>query len=288
MECGAPAPLWFFPGDETMRRSRKRIDTLFRNLRKQDRCGFIAYVTCGDPSLDRTVDIVRALAEAGADAIELGVPFSDPIADGPTIQEASQRAIAHGTTVRDCLDVAHSVRNTSDIPLILFSYLNPLMRYGFTNLARDAADSGVDAVLVTDLPPEDSGELRSSLHASGLGIVFLLSPTSSRDRIKTIDKMSDGFIYYVSTTGVTGARNDLDPSLLDRLEEIRDGVSQPLVVGFGVSKHEQYVALSERCDAIVVGSAIVRAIGDGEPDGAADRGSAVVRSILGTELEHHE
>lgn len=258
----------------------KRIDKLFKRLRKENRCGFIAYVTCGDPSLDATVQIIRALEEAGADAIELGVPFSDPIADGPTIQEASQRALSRGTSLSDCLEVARRVRETSEIPLILFSYLNPLMRHGLHEVARDGAAAGVDSVLVTDLPPEEAKEFGTQLRAKGLGLVFLLSPTSSRDRIRLVDRVSDGFIYYVSTAGVTGARNDLDPTLLARLDEIREQVRRPLAVGFGVSKREHYEALSSRCSAVVVGSAIVRAIGEGTPDGAAARAADVVSSIL--------
>ncbi|MDX1583736.1 MAG: tryptophan synthase subunit alpha [Thermoanaerobaculia bacterium] len=263
----------------------KRIDDLFRRLRKERRCGFIAYVTCGDPSIDATVEIIRAVAEAGADAIELGVPFSDPIADGPTIQAASQRALAHGTTLGHCLDVARRVREKTDIPLILFSYLNPLMRYGFDRLAKDAAESGVDSILVTDLPPEDATDLRKAMKGEGLGIVFLLAPTSSKKRISSVDKASTSFIYYVSTTGVTGARNDLDSSLLERLDEIRESVRKPLAVGFGVSKHEHYRMLAGRCSAVVVGSAIVRAIDDGGAEGAADRAASVVRSIVDGERD---
>lgn len=268
-----------------MRGSRKRVSALFKRLRKEQRCGFIAYVTCGDPAADATVDIVLALEKAGADMIELGVPFSDPIADGPTIQEASQRALAAGTSLRDCLEVAARVRQSSEIPLVLFSYLNPLMSYGFETLARDAASSGIDSVLVTDLPPEDSRELRSELRRAGLGMVFLLSPTSSERRIRAVDKASEGFLYYVSTTGVTGVRRELDDRLLERLDEIRERVSLPLAVGFGVSRYEHYEALSDRCSAVVVGSAIVRAVDDGEPDGAAGRASEVVRSILGWDPE---
>lgn len=264
--------------------SRKRVDSLFRRLRKEDRCGFIAFVTCGDPSLDATVEIVHALDMAGADAIELGVPFSDPIADGPTIQESSQRALLNGTTLRDCLEVARRVRETSEVPLILFSYLNPLMRYGLREVARDAAKAGVDSILVTDLPPEEAKEFRSALHDSGIGLVFLLSPTSSSDRIRLVDRMSDGFIYYVSTTGVTGARTELDSRLLDRLDEIRGEVRRPLAVGFGVSKPEHHRALSARCSAVVVGSAIVRAIAEGDPAGAASRAGRVVETILSDEV----
>jgi tryptophan synthase alpha chain len=246
-----------------------RVDSLFKSLK---RCGLIAYVTCGDGD---TVRIVEELEAAGADAIELGIPFSDPIADGPVIQAAAQRALAKGTTTRDVLNIAREVRKRSEIPLIAFSYLNPILRYGAEAFARDAKEAGIDALLLTDLPPEDGKELRDAMHAHGLGVVFLLAPTSSDARIKAIDKASDGFVYYVSTTGVTGTRSDLDPALLTRLDEVRGRLKHPIAVGFGISKHEHYELLRERCDAIVVGSAIVRAIANGESSGE------VVRRILG-------
>ncbi|HEX2834354.1 MAG TPA: tryptophan synthase subunit alpha [Thermoanaerobaculia bacterium] len=249
-----------------------RIDLLFRQLEKQKRCGLIAYVTCGDGN---TVDIVRELEAAGADAIELGIPFSDPIADGPVIQAAAQRALAKGTTTRDVFAMARELRETSTIPLIAFSYLNPVMRYGVEAFARDAKAAGIDGVLLTDLPPEAATDLRQAMHAEGLGTIFLLAPTSTDARIRSIDRSSDGFVYYVSTTGVTGTRSELDPALIARLEEVRAKLKHPIAVGFGISKHEHYLALRERCDAIVVGSAIVRAVGEGRPPGE------VVRQILG-------
>jgi tryptophan synthase alpha chain len=260
--------------------SRGRLESLFRAMKKKDRCGLIAYVTCGDPSIDATVEIVRALESAGADAIELGVPFSDPIADGPVIQGASQRALERGTTIQDCLTIAGRIRETSDVPIILFTYLNPLMRFGYTRAAGEAAEAGIDAMLVTDLPPEESEDLRSELRRRGLGMVFLATPTSSPDRIRMVSRLSDGFVYYVSTTGVTGVRSELDPQLIERLDQVRARIGKPVAVGFGVSRHEHFLSLREHCSAVVVGSAIVRAIADGEPGGAAERGAAVVRSIL--------
>ena len=251
----------------------KRIDALFAALRRERRCGLIAYVTCGDGD---TVAIVRELEAAGADAVELGIPFSDPIADGPVIQAAAQRALANGTTTGDVLAIARTIREQSEIPLIAFSYLNPVMRYGAEPFARDAAAAGVDAVLLTDLPPEASKELRNAMHAEGLGTIFLAAPTSTEARLRGIDRHSDGFVYYVSTTGVTGARSELDPDLLARLDEVRATLKHPIAVGFGISKHEHYEALRDRCDAIVVGSAIVRAIGEGRSPGE------VVRRVLGT------
>ena len=249
-----------------------RVDALFKRLKKEKRCGLIAYVTCGDGD---TVSIIEELEQAGADAIELGIPFSDPIADGPVIQLAAQRALTKGTNTRDVFAMAKAVRERSEIPLIAFSYLNPVLRYGPANFARDAKAVGIDSLLLTDLPPESGAELRTAMHAEGLGTVFLLAPTSTDARIKAIDKASDGFVYYVSTTGVTGTRSDLDPALLTRLDEVRAKLKHPIAVGFGISRHEHYEMLRDRCDAIVVGSAIVRAIANGESAGA------VVRGILG-------
>ena len=259
----------------------KRVNDLFKRLRKEKRCGLIAYVTCGDPDVATTIDVVLALAEAGADAIELGIPFSDPIADGPVLQAAAQRALAAGMTTPHVFEVARAVRERSQVPLIAFSYLNPILRYGADRFAADASAAGIDSLLLTDLPPECAAELRASLHAHGLGVVFLLAPTSSDRRVTTIDRASDGFVYYVSTTGVTGARRELDPALLTRLDEVRARVRKPLAVGFGISRPEHYALLRDRCDAIVVGSAIVRAVGEGGREGAAQRAASVVREILG-------
>jgi tryptophan synthase alpha chain len=257
-----------------------RVSSLFKRLRKEKRCGLIAYVTCGDPDRETTVRIVQELERAGADAIELGVPFSDPIADGPVIQAAAQRALAHGTSMRDVMTIARTVRESSSIPLIAFSYLNPVMRYGVEKLSADAAEAGIDAVLLTDLPPEAADDLRAAMHRNDLGTIFLLAPTSSEKRIAAIDRASDGFVYYVSTTGVTGARRELDPALLTRLEEIRGRLKKPVAVGFGVSQPEHYALLRDRCDAVVVGSAIVRAIADGGAADAPQRAGDVVRRIL--------
>jgi len=173
------------------------------------------------------------------------------------------------------LAIAAAIRERSEIPLVAFSYLNPIMRYGTEAFARDAKAAGVDALLLTDLPPEDGASLRKAMHDAGLGTVFLLAPTSTDARIRAIDKASDGFVYYVSTTGVTGTRSELDPALLTRLDEVRAKVRHPIAVGFGISRHEHYQMLRDRCDAIVVGSAIVRAVGEGRSAGA------VVRGILG-------
>lgn len=254
-----------------------RVKKLFKELRADHRCGVIAYVTCGDPDVSTTPRIVEELVHAGADAIELGIPFSDPIADGPVIQAASQRALERGATIRDLFTIARAIREQSQVPLIAFSYLNPIMRYGMERFATDAAEAGIDGVLLTDLPPE---EAEGVFREKGLASTFLLAPTSSDKRIAAVDRASDAFVYYVSTTGVTGARSELDPMLLERLVEIRGKLKKPIAVGFGISRHEHYELLRDKCDAIVVGSAIVRAIHDGEPRGAPKRAGDVVRAIL--------
>ena len=258
-----------------------RVGQLFRRLRKERRCGFIAYVTCGDPDVETTVDIVLALDQAGADAIELGIPFSDPIADGPVIQAAAQRALQRRTSIRDVFAIARRVRQTSQIPLIAFSYVNPILRYSAERFTADAETAGIDSMLITDLPAEASAEVRNALRAHRMGGVFLLAPTSTDARIAAVNRASDDFIYYVSTTGVTGTRKDLDPALIARLDEVRARVTKPLAVGFGISEHRHYEELRDHCDAIVVGSAIVRAIGSGDAEGAPERAAAVVRTILG-------
>ncbi len=257
-----------------------RISERFKLMKKQKRCGVIAYVTCGDPDLQTTIDVVLELERNGADVIELGLPFSDPIADGPVIQAASSRALLGGTTTDDVFKVASAIRAKSEIPLIAFSYYNPLLAYGAKRFVDAAAAAGIDGVLPTDLPPEDAVEFREHCRASGLSVVFLLSPTSSDTRLKLIDRCSDSFVYYVSTTGVTGTRRDLDPSLIERLEIIGRRLRKPLAVGFGISENAHYVALAPHCDAIVIGSAIVQAVADGDSHGAPKRAGEVLRGIL--------
>jgi tryptophan synthase alpha chain len=247
-----------------------RVKALFKKLRKEQRCGVIAYVTCGDGD---TVRFVEELEAAGADAIELGVPFSDPIADGPVIQAASHRALANGTNIRDVFAIAGAIRERSRIPLIAFSYLNPIMRYGTERFATDASEVGIDGVLITDLPPESAD---GTFKRAGLATTFLLAPTSTDARIRAVDRASEGFVYYVSTTGVTGTRSELDPTLVERLSEVRAKLRNPIAVGFGISRREHFELLRDKCDAIVVGSAIVRAIAEGRPPGE------VLRAILTT------
>ena len=257
-----------------------RVERLFRDLHKARRCGLVAYVTCGDPSVEATTEIALQLEKAGAGCIELGVPFSDPIADGPVIQAASHRALQNGTTIFDLFAIAERIRQSSEIPLVAFSYVNPILAFGVEKFAASAAAAGIDSVLITDLPPEAALDIQETLHNQGLGLIFLAAPTSPKDRLAKIDRMSDGFVYYVSVTGVTGTRDALDPDLLGRLKKVRKVIRKPLAVGFGVSSHDHYRKLSPYCDAVVVGSAIVRAIAAGDPAGAPTRAASVVSTIL--------
>lgn len=260
----------------------KRLTRAFATMKKEGRCGLIAYVTCGDPDPETTVRIVEELVRAGADAIELGIPFSDPIADGPVIQAASHRALTRGTKIDDVFDIARTLREETEVPLIAFSYLNPILRFGVERFADAAKEAGIDAVLITDLPPESAKEVRSVIRERGLDTVFLITPTTSLERAKRIDRATGGFVYYVSTTGVTGARAQLEPDLIERIRTLRSELRHPLAVGFGVSTNEQYRMLAPHCDAVVVGSAIVRRIGESVREEAPARAASVVRAILGT------
>jgi tryptophan synthase alpha chain len=262
-----------------------RLDRLFQRLRGESRCGLIAYVTCGDPDRETTVAAVREIVRAGADAIELGVPFSDPIADGPVIQAAAQRALDGGTTMGDLFGIAASIRRVSEVPLIAFSYFNPVARYGAVRFAAEAVGAGIDAVLLTDLPPEEGKGVRSIFAAAGLPSIYLAAPTTSEERLGLIGRASGSFVYYVSTTGVTGTRDELPAGLTERLDAVRAAVGKPLAVGFGISTRAHYEAVERHCDAVVVGSAIVRAMAAGEREGAPARAASVVRGIVGARVE---
>lgn len=237
-----------------------RIGRLFETLKQQGRCGMIAYLTAGDPSPETTPDLVAALERGGADLIELGVPFSDPIADGPVIQQAGDRAIAAGTTLAKVLAIAALIRKRSEIPLLLFTYINPALRYGFDRLATDAKAAGIDGCLLTDVSVEEAAEYVKVMRAADLDTVFLAAPTSTDERLKLVAKYSSGFVYLVSRTGITGERQAIADSALPLIQRMRAFTDLPLAVGFGVSTPEQVAALSGDVDAVVVGSAIVRQI----------------------------
>ena len=237
-----------------------RISKLFETLRREGRKGFIAYITAGDPSPDRTPSLVEALERGGADLIELGVPFSDPIADGPVIQRAGYRALEAGATLAGVLDIAARIRQRSEIPLLLFTYLNPVMRYGIEKLAADAKSAGIDGCLLTDASVEEAGAYIGSMRAAGLDTVFLAAPTSTGRRLRLVAEYSTGFVYLVSRTGVTGERQTLSGSVAPLIEAVRKVTSLPLAVGFGVSTPEHVAELGRQAEAVVVGSAIMSLI----------------------------
>ena len=238
-----------------------RIARLFDSLKRNGRKGLIAYLTAGDPTPERTPALVEALERGGADLIELGVPFSDPIADGPVIQRAGQRALAAGTTLRKVLGMAAEIRRRSDIPLLLFTYLNPVLRYGLDALALDAAACGMDGCLLTDASVEEAGQYVEAMRRQGLDTVFLATPASTERRLKLVAKYSTGFVYLVSRTGVTGARASLSEAVGPLVTAMRAVTDLPLAVGFGVSRPEQVAELGRQVEAVVVGSAIVDLIG---------------------------
>lgn len=243
-----------------------RIGRRFETLRAEGKKAFIGFVTAGDVSLDHTVDVALALEAGGCDILELGVPFSDPLADGPVIQRASERALRHGTTLAGVLETVRRIRKTSALPLVLFSYLNPLLRYGLERLANEARDSGVDGVLVTDLPPEEAGEWLEIARKADLDTVFLASPTSPDARLATVAAASRGFVYAVSRTGVTGEQGALSGDAKPLLERLKALTKEPVALGFGLSTPEQVAAAAEVADAVVVGSALVRFLEE-QPDG---------------------
>jgi tryptophan synthase alpha chain len=237
-----------------------RIARRFRELADASELGLVAYITAGDPSLAATEKIALAAAEAGADVIELGVPFSDPVADGPTIQRASERALRSGTTLAGVIGLIEKIRAQSDVPLVLFSYFNPILQMGLEKFAKTAALAGADGVLATDLTPEEAQEYRSTLQAHGLDTVFLAAPTSTDARLALIAHASSGFLYLISRAGVTGAREALPPDLPALVRRTRKFTSLPIAVGFGISLPTHVTVLGGIADAVVVGSALVAEI----------------------------
>ena len=241
-----------------------RIDLAFERLRRENSRGLIAYLTAGDPSPDRTVELVLALERGGADIIELGVPFSDPTADGPVIQRASDRALKAGTTFVKVLEMVRELRKQSEIPVVVFSYLNPIMRYGFERFAKDAADAGADGALLIDLNVEAAELYLREMAAHNLKPVFLVSQTTSTDRLKRVADASGGFLYLVSTAGVTGVRDTIASGALPLVERARAATDLPLALGFGLSKKEHMEAIAPYADAGIVGSAIMRVVEEAE------------------------
>jgi tryptophan synthase alpha chain len=251
-----------------------RISKRFAELRAAGELGVVAYITAGDPSLDATHKFVLALADAGADVIELGVPFSDPLADGPTIQRASERALKAGASLAGVLELVRRIRQTSQVPLVLFTYFNPILQMGLEKFAAAAAQAGADGVLVTDLTPEESEDYRRIIRAQNLDAIFLASPTSDDVRLQKISACSSGFLYLISRTGVTGAKDSLPDDLPGLLRRVHHFTELPVAVGFGISLPGHVSVLGGLADAAVVGSALVSEI---EKASSIDAASAALR-----------
>jgi tryptophan synthase alpha chain len=239
-----------------------RISQTFERLQNTHERALIPYVTAGDPDLEMTKTLVREMVRRGGDLIEIGVPFSDPLADGPIIQRASQRALRGGTTLRTILQAVSELRRDVDVPLVLMTYYNPVFRYGEEAFVADALDAGVDGIIVPDLPPEEAQTLMELTTDTPLDLIFLAAPTSTAARLALISEASRGFIYYVSRLGTTGVRDQLADDLRMMLEKVRASTSQPIVVGFGVSTPEHVRLVAELADGVVVASAILRLIED--------------------------
>jgi len=255
---------------KTVARSGGRIARQFRRLADASELGLVAYLTAGDPSLEASEKILLAAAEAGADVIELGVPFSDPVADGPTIQRASERALRSGTTLAGVIELVRRLRVRTDVPFVLFSYFNPILQMGLEKFAEAAAAAGADGVLATDLTPEESREYRAVMHNRGLDTIFLAAPTSTDERLEKIAECTSGFLYLISRTGVTGVREALPEDLPALARRARQFSKLPLAVGFGISQPGHVSVLGGIADAAVVGSALVAEVEKATtPDAAA-------------------
>ena len=249
-----------------------RITDAFKNAKREERAAFVPYVTAGDPSPERTVELAFALERAGADVLELGVPFTDPRADGPTNQRAAERALIAGTTLKGVLEKVREIRSQSELAIVLFTYANPVVRFGIERFAEHAAASGVDGVLFTDVPAEEMKGFRPALKSAHLDAIMLVTPTSGRARMKATARFGDGFLYLVSRTGVTGAQKELDSELSANLEIARKASRLPVAVGFGISTPDQVTKVAAIADGVVVGSAIVNQIADeGDTNELAER-----------------
>lgn len=258
-----------------------RIDSVFQRLCSRGEKGLIAFITACDPEPGVTERLVLAMERAGVDIVELGVPFSDPMADGPVIQRASQRALKRGTTFREILELVKGLRRRTEIPLILMSYYNPVLQYGLNALAAEAAAAGVDGLIVPDLPVEESLPLLAETDRHGLDLINFAAPTSTPERLMRTAEVARGFIYCVSLTGVTGMRRELPPQIEEFIGRVRRHCSQPLAIGFGISRPEQAADLAGLGDAVIVGSAIVALVEQHQavPDLLEEKVSALVREI---------
>jgi tryptophan synthase alpha chain len=239
-----------------------RIESRFRELRSAGRTGLVTYTTAGDPDLDRSGQILLTLDRAGADVLEVGVPFSDPLADGPVIQRATERAIAAGATLSKVLDLVASLRARISAPIVIFTYANPVLKMGLDAFVARAEAAGVDGVLTLDVPPEESGQFRAALSGAGIDTIFLLSPTTSAERIRRAAALGSGFLYGISRLGVTGVRESVADSACELAGRVRRETNMPLALGFGFSKPEHVREIARCADAAVVGSALVSVIAE--------------------------
>jgi tryptophan synthase alpha chain len=261
-----------------------RIQAAFQRTQERGEKALIAYIMAGDPSLDETETYVRQLAEAGADVIELGVPFSDPIADGPVIQQAAERALRSGTSLKKILAAVRSLRTKTQVPLVLMAYYNSIFRYGEAAFCRDAVAAGVDGVIVPDMPPEEAGTLRPLAEKAGLDVIFLLAPTSTAKRQASVARASRGFVYYVSLTGITGAKITDRAEVGKKVQEIRRHTKTPVAVGFGIKTPEDAREVARIADGVIVGSALVKLIAEGGASSVSDRLSSFTRSLKAATL----
>ncbi|MGH9218544.1 MAG: tryptophan synthase subunit alpha [Vicinamibacterales bacterium] len=239
-----------------------RIEERFAHLRKERRTGLVTYVTAGDPDLHRSAEIIQRLDKAGADVLEIGVPFSDPLADGPVIQRATERALAAGVTLSQVLGMVKSLRSAISAPVVIFSYANPILRMGLDQFVSDAKASGVDGVLTLDMPPEEGELFRTAFASAGIDTIFLLSPTTAVQRIRRAAALGSGFLYGISRLGVTGVRDRVDVSAHELASRVKAETQMPLALGFGISRPEHVRAIGQCADAAVVGSALVNVIAE--------------------------
>lgn len=256
-----------------------RIDRLYNKARIERRLTFNAYLCAGYPSVEETFELIRQLEGIGVDSIELGMPFSDPVADGPALQKAHLRALSSGLTLGRVLEGVSELRKNSDVPLCLMSYYNPIHRYGEERLVRDALSAGIDGLIVPDLPPEEAGSLLPHARKHDLKTIFFIAPTTPPERVPLINEASTGFIYCISVTGVTGAREKLPEELCQSLERLRELCDKPLVVGFGVSSPQHIHRLRGLCDGVIVGSAIAQYIERNSVDEMPDFICSLVRAV---------
>jgi len=241
-----------------------RIEKKFREVLGRKGKAFIPYIMAGDPNLERTRELVGILEECGADVIELGVPFSDPLADGPTIQKAAQRALGEGVTLGKVIGFVGSLRKTTQIPIVLMTYYNLIFRFGEERFVREASAAGVDGIIVPDLPPDEAGSLLSFSKKTGFDVIFLVAPTSTGERIKKVARASRGFIYYVSITGITGSKLSVNASIGSHIAKIRQTSRKPVAVGFGIATPEEASEIAKIADGVIVGSAIVKRVEDAD------------------------